>query len=99
MGTLPFGVGLRNGGAVTSRRADRAPGWCRAGGGLLGGKGPAGRFVGSQLLASAITRLWSCFHTHSNDAEGTKYIVITGPGVVVGDVGHQIHPHNSAGDD
>src|SRR5262245_23321619 len=28
-----------------SRRADRAPGRCRAGGGLLGGKGPAGRFV------------------------------------------------------
>src|SRR5882672_7472008 len=29
------------------RRADRAPGRCRAGGGLLGGKDPAGRFIPS----------------------------------------------------
>ena len=44
MRTLPFAVGLRYSGAASSRRADRAPGRCRAGGGLLGGKDPTGRF-------------------------------------------------------
>src|SRR5262249_11844187 len=36
--------GLRYDGAVIFRRADRAPGRCRAGGGLRGGKDRTGRF-------------------------------------------------------
>src|SRR5262249_26584575 len=43
-------LGLRSWSAVQwvrhrRRRADRAPGRCRAGGGLLGGKDPTGRFL------------------------------------------------------
>src|SRR5262245_25429101 len=33
-----------------SRRADRAPGRCRAGGGLLGGKDPTGRFCSARTV-------------------------------------------------
>src|SRR5580658_2768529 len=38
-------AGLRYNEKSSSRRADRSPGWCRAGGGLLRGKDPAGRFA------------------------------------------------------
>ncbi len=58
---LPFQVGLRATGPAPPRRSVCAPGRCRraaraarntprAGGGLLGGKGPAGRFLLSLLL-------------------------------------------------
>jgi hypothetical protein len=38
-------AGLRYNEKPSTRRADRAPERCRAGGGLLGGKDPAGRFA------------------------------------------------------
>src|SRR5262245_19149025 len=53
---LPSQVGLRYNAGTSPRRADRAPGRCRAGGGLLGGKDPAGRFLLSSPLAAAAVR-------------------------------------------
>src|SRR5262249_40021560 len=41
---LLLSFGLQDDGCTLPRRADRALRWCRAGGGLLGGKDPAGRF-------------------------------------------------------
>ena len=38
-------AGLRYNEKDIALRTDRSPGWCRAGGGLLGGKDPAGRFA------------------------------------------------------
>src|SRR5262245_7621245 len=41
------------------RRADRAPGRCRAGGGLLGGKDPPAAFVHESILNSSFSALHS----------------------------------------
>src|SRR5262249_35296594 len=45
-------IGRHEKGGTSPRRVDRAPRRCRAGGGLLGGKDPAGRFLASSPLVA-----------------------------------------------
>src|SRR5437867_5585720 len=47
-------------------RADRAPGRCRAGGGLLSGKDPAGRLVFG-VVTSVISGYVACFAESPNE--------------------------------
>ena len=60
---------------TSPRRADRSPERCRAGGGLLGGKDPAGRFA-LVVVTSVMNGFAACFaRTPNQRANGQPYFL------------------------
>src|SRR5262245_34644203 len=79
MGSLPVCDGMER---HRCRRADRAPGRCRAGGGLLGGKDPAGRL--SILRHGFPALLLPCNDRASANTESAEHVVVA-RGSVIGE--------------
>src|SRR5262249_61475087 len=64
-----------------------------------GGAGPAGACLAVRTPPAAGNHLVACFIAWVDETPVPEHIIIAGGGVVVRDVGHQVHAHGSAGDD